>query len=89
MFRQANAILRGVTRALQATPVLSVLRADVDYGSFGVVSCCGIFHFTAAVEYSISQLLWNIPFHSCCGIFHFTAAVEYSILQQLATMNEP
>jgi hypothetical protein len=34
----ANCQLQGVTRSLQATPVLSAPRVDVSYGSLGVVS---------------------------------------------------
>jgi hypothetical protein len=41
MFRHVNAIFRVVTLTLLATAVLSVLRADMDYDSFSVASCCG------------------------------------------------
>jgi hypothetical protein len=38
----ANCHLQGVTRSLQATPVLSAPRVDVGYGSFGVARRRGV-----------------------------------------------
>jgi hypothetical protein len=72
MFRQVNAIFRGL-HVLYKLLQIFCARADVDYGSFGVVSCCGIC-WPAAVEF-VGQLPWNLLV-SCRGIC-WSAAVEF------------